>query len=47
MLSCAAGFVVAFAVTAALLSLLFLSDRHDKRQVLWWRLGHGLTQTIF
>ena len=30
-----------------LLSLLLLSNRQDKLQVLWWRLGHGSTKAVF
>ena len=36
-----AELVVAFAVTVA------LSNRQDKLQVLWWRLGHGSTKAIY
>ena len=36
-----AELVVAFAVTVA------LSNRQDKLQVLWWRLGHGSTKADF
>ena len=36
-----AELVVAFAVTVA------LSNRQDKLQVLWWRLGHGSTKAVF
>jgi len=32
--------VVAFAVALA------LSNRQDKLQVLWWRLGHGSTKAV-
>jgi len=35
-----AELVVAFAVTVA------LSNRQDKLQVLWWRLGHGSTKAF-
>jgi len=36
-----AGLVVAFAVTVV------FSNRQDKLQVLWWRLGHGSTKAAF
>ena len=36
-----AELVVAFAVTVA------LSNRQDKLQVLWWRLGHGSTKAVY
>jgi len=36
-----AELVVAFAVTVV------LTNRQDKLQVLWWRLGHGSTKAVF
>ena len=36
-----AELVVAFAVTVG------LTNRQDKLQVLWWRLGHGSTKAVF
>jgi hypothetical protein len=30
-----------------LLSLLLLSNKQDKLQVLWWRLGHGSAKAAF
>jgi len=35
-----AELVVVFAVTVA------LSNKQDKLQVLWWRLGHGSTKAV-